>query len=317
MTTYEANDRPSSRSPGRASRGSHRPAVPYLAQPGGEQDDRQQDAERGDRLQPAATERARLELLRQLVRRRLRDGDVHCGRDLPDQSLPARRDSRRATHRIVTGLLAEIGLPPGLVPNGPRSKRVRAQLGPMSAHSLSFRRDLWSDFGSCSRAMSWRSSASSAWMARAPSITWSSWPTGKTTAPDESASTELAGHDPDALQYDRDVRLERRHFPTAPLGRLAGAVGGEVVAGERVKVAQATICQHTRAAVLVESRELGPTSHRDLRIAVAREHHNPPLRIPVDRLVKEVREVVGVGIEPRRASRVIPAVRGARPEEHR
>src|SRR5262245_42261161 len=50
---------------------------------------------------------------------------------------------------------------------------------------------------------------------------------------------------------DGNVCLEWRHVPSAPLRRLARAVGGEVIGGELVEVPEASVREHPRASVLL------------------------------------------------------------------
>jgi hypothetical protein len=68
----------------------------------------------------------------------------------------------------------------------------------------------------------------------------------------------LAGYNPYAGDDDRNVHLERGHLLAAPLDRLAGAVCGKVIAGQLVEGAQATVGEHSGAAVFLEPRELVP-----------------------------------------------------------
>jgi hypothetical protein len=71
--------------------------VADLTQPGREQEDRDQDAERRDRLQQATRQRAWLKLARQLGGRGRRGGDVDSGGDmrrLEERVRCSRRDER-------------------------------------------------------------------------------------------------------------------------------------------------------------------------------------------------------------------------------
>ena len=68
----------------------------------------------------------------------------------------------------------------------------------------------------------------------------------------------LAGDHPHAAQDHGDVGLKRGHLAPAPSGRLARAVGGEVICRELVEVTQAPVGEHAGQTVALKPQSLVP-----------------------------------------------------------